>query len=365
MLHTCIRVHEKLGLTNAYGCYRGDSSVPSSVPYRSVKGLDSSDESLSDSDEDECAPWKHKRQKSSHPPCEVSRPALASVSCQNGQTKGAKNNIWGSILQEQTQEAVATELGIMDMDGLLDMSRQSETYNYVLARKMMKKANNEEKSRLDKELDEYMHDDKEHVPKEENGHLKRKRPVKERLGERLAMDYKGRYEITEADSEDKVSDEIAYRLHEPKKDLMQRVVKTIGTKKAIELLIETAEVEQNGGLFILNGSRRRTPGGVYLNLLKNTPSITSDQVKEIFYMENQKEYESKKAAKKRRLHIVGKKMKQAVKGLNFQEHDDTSRETFASDTNEALASLDDENTEMKADTEDAIEVDYSNDLETF
>lgn len=32
--------------------------------------------------------------------------------------------------------------------------------------------------------------------------------------------------------------------------------------------METAEVEQNGGLFIMNGSRRRTPGGVFLNLLK-------------------------------------------------------------------------------------------------
>ncbi|XP_063820306.1 phosphorylated adapter RNA export protein [Pseudophryne corroboree] len=356
---------QKPGLTNVYGSYRSNAAHPSSVPYRNVKGLDSSEESLTDSDEDEGTPWKHKRQKASHPPCEIAVPMPASVSSQNGQTRGAKNNIWGAILQEQTQEAVATELGIMDMDGQIDMSRQSETYNFILARKMMKKANNEEKSKLDKELDEYMHNDKERVSKEENGHLKRKRPIKERLGERLAMDYKGRYEITEADSEDKVSDEIAYRLHEPKKDLIQRVVKTIGTKKAIEILVETAEVEQNGGLFIMNGSRRRTPGGVYLNLLKNTPSITSDQVKEIFFMENQKEYESKKAAKKRRLHIVGKKMKQAIKGLNFQEHDDTSRETFASDTNEALASLDDENAEIKADIEDAFEIDHSNDLETF
>ncbi|MEE6507777.1 hypothetical protein FKM82_030701 [Ascaphus truei] len=118
-------------------------------------------------------------------------------------------------------------------------------------------------------------------------------------------------------------------------------------------------------LYLQNGSRRRTPGGVYLNLLKSTPSITTEQVKEIFQLENQKEYESKKAAKKRRRHVVGKKMKQAIKGLNFQEHDDTSRETFASDTNEALASLDEEHVELKADTEDIFEFDNSNDLETF
>ncbi|KAM3940835.1 phosphorylated adapter RNA export protein [Leptodactylus fuscus] len=342
--------------------YRSNASLPTNVPYRNIKNVDSSDDSASDSDEDDGSPWKRKRQKTCNPPRNVSKPTQFMFP---GQNKQPKNNIWGAVLQEQTQEAVANELGIMDMDGQIDMSRQSETYNYVLAKKLMAKSEDEEKLSLDKELEEYMNEDKEHAPKEENGHLKRKRPIKERLGEKLEMDYKGRYEITETDSDDKVADEIAYRLREPKKELIERVVKTIGVKKAIELLIETAEVEQNGGLFVMNGTRRRTPGGVYLNLLKNTPSITSSQVKEIFYMENQKELESKKAAKKRRRHILGKKMKEAIKGLNFQEHDDTSRETFASDTNEALASLDDENAEMKPETEDAIEIDNSHDLETF
>lgn len=40
-------------------------------------------------------------------------------------------------------------------------------------------------------------------------------------------------------------------MQEPKKDLIARVVRIIGNKKAIELLMETAEVEQNGGLFIM------------------------------------------------------------------------------------------------------------------
>ncbi|XP_018094107.1 phosphorylated adaptor for RNA export S homeolog isoform X1 [Xenopus laevis] len=345
--------------------YRSNGS--NNVPYRTMKGLDSSEESASDSDDEDGASWKHKRQKCTNPDPKMARPLPVLQGQQRPINTGAtkRNNVWGAVLQEQTQEAVASELGIMDMEGQLDMSRQSETYNYILARKLMEKAEKEEELKLNKELDEFMQEDKESAPKEENGHLKRKRPVKERLGERLEMEYKGRYEITEADSEDKVSDEIAYRLREPKKDLIVRIVKILGTKKAIELLMETAEVEQNGGLFIMNGTRRRTPGGVYLNLLKNTPSITSDQVKEIFCLENQKEYESKKAAKKRRRHLIGKKMKEAIKGLNFQEHNDTSRETFASDTNEALASLDDENTEMKADTEDAIEIDNAQDLETF
>lgn len=39
------------------------------------------------------------------------------------------------------------------------------------------------------------------------------------------------------------------RLMEPKKELIERVVKVIGTKKAIELLSETATIEQSGGLY--------------------------------------------------------------------------------------------------------------------
>ncbi len=36
---------------------------------------------------------------------------------------------------------------------------------------------------------------------------------------------------------------------EPKKDLIERVVRVIGKKKAIELLSETATIEQTGGLY--------------------------------------------------------------------------------------------------------------------
>ncbi|NWU94973.1 PHAX protein, partial [Upupa epops] len=346
------------------------SSCAPSVPYRTTKSADSSDESCSESDDDNCL-WKRKRQKCFNLSHAKSEPFQFNQSHQTQATQRNKkvNNIWGAVLQEQNQDAVATELGILGMDGSIDKSRQSETYNYLLAKKLMKKAQQKEAETLDKELDEYMHDDKKVLTEEdEHSFLKRKRPVKDRLSERQEMKYKGRYEVTEEDSEEKVADEIAYRLCEPKKDLIARVVKIIGKKKAIELLMETSEVEQNGGLFIVNGTRRRTPGGVYLNLLKNTPSIKEEQIKEIFYLENQKEYENKKAAKKRRIQVLGKKMKKAIKGLNLQEYDDASRETFASDTNEALASLDDlqeGHHEAKMEPEDVIEVDNDHDLEIF
>ncbi|KAM8941415.1 phosphorylated adapter RNA export protein isoform 1-T1 [Lycaon pictus] len=375
-----LQVPKTLGGDSTVRPFQGTATpcVPVSH-YRTVKSVDSSEESFSDSDDDSSL-WKRKRQKCFNPPPKP-EPFQFGQSSQKPLVPGGKkvNNIWGAVLQEQNQDAVATELGILGMEGTIDKSRQSETYNYLLAKKL-KRESQEHTKELDKELDEYMHGGKKMGSKEEEngqGHLKRKRPVKDRLGDRLEMNYKGRYEITEDDAQEKVADEISFRLQEPKKDLIARVVRIIGNKKAIELLMETAEVEQNGGLFIMNGSRRRTPGGVFLNLLKNTPSISEEQIKllldlssvrDIFYIENQKEYENKKAARKRRTQVLGKKMKQAIKNLNFQEDDDTSRETFASDTNEALASLDEPQEghgETKLDPEEAIEVDHSNDLDIF
>ncbi|XP_054445858.1 phosphorylated adapter RNA export protein isoform X3 [Pteronotus mesoamericanus] len=276
-----LQVPKALGGDSAARPFQGTAATCAPVShYRTVKGVDSSEESCSDSDDDSSL-WKRKRQKCFNPPPKP-EPFLFGQSSQKPPFAGGKkiNNIWGAVLQEQSQDAVATELGILEMEGTIDKSRQSETYNYLLAKKL--KRESQHTTELDKELDEYMQGGKKTDSKEEEngqGHLKRKRPVKDRLGDRLEMNYKGRYEITEDDSQEKVADEITFRLQEPKKDLIARVVSIIGNKKAIELLMETAEVEQNGGLFIMNGSRRRTPGGVFLNLLKNTPSISEEQIK--------------------------------------------------------------------------------------
>ncbi|XP_034529386.1 phosphorylated adapter RNA export protein [Notolabrus celidotus] len=349
----------------------------SAAAYRStVKTADSSD-SEPDSSDEEAALWRRKRQKVSNAP----QPPASSTRMPAPSAQGGRkvNNIWGSVVQEQCQDAIAAELGIFGMEGEVSMSsRNVETYNFVLAKKIMEKEREMEKlnnqgevSMLDAQLEEYMkgRDSEERA----GGDAKRKRSAKERLGSRAEMDIKGRYEITEDDSDDKVADEIAYRLQEPKKDLIERVVSIIGKKKAIELLGETATLEESGGVYTMDGSRRRTPGGVYLNLLKNTPSISKSQVRKVFCEEQQKECKSKKAAQKRRRHMVAKKMKQAIGTLNLQEHDDVSRETFASDTNEALESLEEaaEEDEEEVQEETALGIEEtavvynSADLEVF
>ncbi|XP_067114462.1 phosphorylated adapter RNA export protein [Osmerus mordax] len=352
-------------------------STQSVTSYRNIIRTADSSDSDHDSDED-ASLWRRKRQKCSNaPPPATFAAGRVGTQVQPSAPGGRKvNNIWGSIVQEQSQEAVAAELGILGMEGSVSMaSRDVETYNYVLARKLMDKEreleelqqNQGEVSMLNAQLDEYMKTRGE--SESGGGHSKRKRSAKERLGPRAEMDVKGRYEITEDDPEDRVIDEISYRLQEPKRELIERVVSVIGKKKAIELLGETATLEENGGVYTMDGSRRRTPGGVYLNLLKNTPSILSEQIKEIFFDENQKEQKSKKSAQKRRRHVVAKKMKQAINTLNMQDHDDVSRETFASDTNEALESLEEvaeeDQPEPAQGTEETPVVYNSTDLEVF
>lgn len=342
--------------------------------YRCRTGPAESSDSDQDSSDEEAAMWRRKRQKVTNAPA----PARMSVPMSNQMSSTGRkvNNIWGSVVQEQCQDAITTELGIFGMEGELSMSsRNVETYNFVLARKIMEKERELERqskggemSMLDTQLEEYMK-----TRGSGDNDAKRKRPVKDRLGPKAEMDIKGRYEITEDDPDEKVADEIAHRLREPKKDLIERVVAVIGTKKAIELLGETATLEESGGVYTLDGSRRRTPGGVFLNLLKNTPSVSKNKLKKIFLEENQRDVKSKKAAQKRRRHVVAKKMKQAIGTLNLQEHDDVSRETFASDTNEALEALEEGPEEEEEDapepcavgTEETPVVYSSVDLEVF
>lgn len=55
-------------------------------------------------------------------------------------------------------------------------------------------------------------------------------------------------------------------------------VKAIGKELALDLFNQCKEIERSGGMLVNNQKRRRTPGGVFLQLLKTSPKI-SDQIK--------------------------------------------------------------------------------------
>ena len=57
-------------------------------------------------------------------------------------------------------------------------------------------------------------------------------------------------------------------LGEPKESLMRRAIECIGIPMANDLAIEVGAIEGGGGQMTADGSRRRTPGGVFWALLK-------------------------------------------------------------------------------------------------
>jgi hypothetical protein len=70
---------------------------------------------------------------------------------------------------------------------------------------------------------------------------------------------------------DEVEQTIAEQLGETEAEplqLLHKVVKKLGPEQALAFLKETQEIEAQGGLLLPDGSRRRTPGGVFFYLVR-------------------------------------------------------------------------------------------------
>ena len=68
------------------------------------------------------------------------------------------------------------------------------------------------------------------------------------------------------------------------KNAITRAVNLLGTQRPLALLQDVEQVEAQGGMLVADGSRRRTPGGVYLFLLKQhlNEAGEKDLAKKIF-----------------------------------------------------------------------------------
>lgn len=47
------------------------------------------------------------------------------------------------------------------------------------------------------------------------------------------------------------------------------IVEIVGVEVALDLFNKTKDIESKGGMMIKNGERRRTPGGVFMQLLRD------------------------------------------------------------------------------------------------
>jgi hypothetical protein len=64
-------------------------------------------------------------------------------------------------------------------------------------------------------------------------------------------------------------DHLAQVLQEPNRPLLAQVLRTLGQDRCAAILAETLTCEANGGMLTRDGTRRRTPGGVFFQLVKD------------------------------------------------------------------------------------------------
>lgn len=102
--------------------------------------------------------------------------------------------------------------------------------------------------------------------------------------------------VTDDCSEEMFAAELARKLCEEKDDLMLRVVHVLGKEIPAKLFKETQKIEADGGMLIMNGARRRTPGGVFLFLLKHNEEIDKDDKRSIFLEEKVKAIKERKVS---------------------------------------------------------------------
>jgi hypothetical protein len=88
------------------------------------------------------------------------------------------------------------------------------------------------------------------------------------------------------------ANELAEHLEEQNLELIRRVVIVIGKAASLEIYKTTQDVEREGGMLTMNRVRRRTPGGVFLFLLKES-SFLSDESRRLIFSNEKKPAERK------------------------------------------------------------------------
>lgn len=68
------------------------------------------------------------------------------------------------------------------------------------------------------------------------------------------------------------SEKLAEVLQEPNVPLLRQVLRVLGFDRTIAVLTETLTCEANGGMLTTDGTRRRTPGGTFFQLVRQQSS---------------------------------------------------------------------------------------------
>lgn len=256
--------------------------------YRNtVKRISSDSEEDSDKEEKFATIVSLKRsQESELVDMVVEKPVQESVQQCNPVTKKRKvNNIWASVISENL---LTDDLGQCELrtEGKYQKNRDVESYDYtrkaldtrpsIRREDLSPEPNSSEISITDLEpkgLD---------LPPEPPSKKKFKMSCKKNESEKVAK-------------------EIASKLQEPKESIIYRAVRVLGKQKMLEFFHMVEDIEQSGGIYIMSGTRRRTPGGVLFYLIKR--ASIEESIKHFIFEEDRQHYnncykQKKKAHKK-------------------------------------------------------------------
>lgn len=109
-------------------------------------------------------------------------------------------------------------------------------------------------------------------------------------------------------------DEITEKLEEPNILLTRDVIRYIGIEKAREYFEKTLQIEEEGGVIVTKGYRRRTPGGIFYWLVKE--DMTKEEIRRLFPLPKRpvnkaKRNAARKARKIRKQQALLKEMQEA------------------------------------------------------
>jgi phosphorylated adapter RNA export protein len=103
----------------------------------------------------------------------------------------------------------------------------------------------------------------------------------------------------DAEKQDDVEQQITATLQETTsvaRGHITRIVQTLGPERSMALLQQAVQIEAQGGLMLPDGSRRRTPGGVFFRLVRDHTTLEERQ--QIWPIVSWKEHKAAARAKK-------------------------------------------------------------------
>ncbi|XP_050352448.1 phosphorylated adapter RNA export protein [Nymphalis io] len=229
--------------------------------------------------------------------------------------KKDKYNIWCKALQEDllTEDMVTCDVTKKSRYGV-------ESYDYTIKYRLNDDYISNKK--VFTQSQEYRNKDQSTNKRSISDRANVKLRLGKRVNSELPLDEKKKPRIlpdlliTTDRSTEQIANEIAEKLLEEKKDLLVRIVQVIGVSKAIEIYKETQRIEADGGMLVMNGTRRRTPGGIYFFLLKRDDDISHSMINKIFHEEQR---ENARKIKKTRAKSRQKVMEQLKQSLTDSE----------------------------------------------